>query len=92
MRAFPALFLAITGAAALCVDATAQERSDLPPAPAPSATTGAAPSGPVAPAMQAPIGHRQPSAANAPASATNDAPVSPYDQRIDRNLDICKGC
>jgi hypothetical protein len=43
--------------------------------------------------MQAPIGHRQPSAANAPSSETNGAaPVSPYDQQIDRNLDICQGC
>ena len=86
-----ALVLAITGAL-LGMDALAQERSDAPRPPAPSATTGAAPSDLAAPAMQAPIGHRQPGAATAPSNATNGAPVSPYDQQIDRNLDICKGC
>ena len=88
MRAFSALALAVAGAA-LCMDALAQDRSDTPRAPAPSATTGAAP---MAPGLQAPIGHRQPRAANAPNSETNGTPVSPYDQQIDRNLDICQGC
>jgi hypothetical protein len=88
MRAFPALILAVAGAA-LCTDALAQDRDGLPQAPAPSATTGVAPS---APALQAPIGHRQPTSANAPSRETNGAPVSPYDQQIDRNLDICRGC
>jgi hypothetical protein len=42
--------------------------------------------------MQTPIGHRQPRAANIPSGEANGAPVSPYDQQIDRNLDICRGC
>jgi hypothetical protein len=86
MRAFPALVLAV---AALSTEALAQDRSRTPDIPAPSTTTGAAPSEPV---LQTPIGHRQPRAANAPSSETNGAPVSPYDQQIDRNLDICRGC
>jgi hypothetical protein len=85
MRAFPALALAVAGAA-LCTDALAQDRGRTPDAHAPSTTTGAAPSAPV---LQTPIGHRQPRAANTP---TSEAPVSPYDQQIDRNLDICRGC
>lgn len=89
MRAFSALALALAGAA-LCMDALAQDRSDTPRAPAPSATTGVA--APSTPGLQAPIGHRQPRAANAPNGETNGAPVSPFDQQIDRNLDICRGC
>jgi hypothetical protein len=91
MRAFPALVLAIVGAA-LCTDALGQDQGDIPHAPTPSATTGAAPSVLAGPAMQAPIGHRQPRAANIPSGEANGAPVSPYDQQIDRNLDICRGC
>jgi hypothetical protein len=88
MRAFPALFLAVTGAV-LCTAALAQDRAAMPRAPAPAATTGAAPSEPV---LQAPIGHRQPRAADTQSRELNAAPVSPYDQQIDRNLDICRGC
>jgi hypothetical protein len=88
MRAFPALVLA-AASVALCTDALAQDRGGTPRALAPSATTGAAPS---EPAMPAPIGHRQPRAANIPSSEMNGTPVSPYDQQIDRNLDICRGC
>ena len=91
MRAFPALVLVVAGAA-LCTDALAQDRGSTPRALAPSPTTGAAPSEPAGPGMQAPIGHRQPRAANIPSSEMNGAPVSPYDQQIDRNLDICRGC
>jgi hypothetical protein len=42
--------------------------------------------------MQAPVGHRQPRAADAPSSETNRPAVSPYDQQIDRDLNICRGC
>jgi hypothetical protein len=42
--------------------------------------------------MQAPIGHRQPKADADPGGTINFAPVSPYDQQIDRNLNICRGC
>jgi hypothetical protein len=93
MRAFPALVLAIAGAAlwtgTLAQDRDGMDRNGVPLAPAPSDTTGA---GTGEPALQAPIGHRQPRAANAPSGETNGAPVSPYDQQIDRNLDICRGC
>jgi hypothetical protein len=88
MRAFPVLALAVAGAA-LCTGALAQDRGGEPRALAPSATTGTAPSGP---AIRAPIGHRQPRAANIPSGEMSGAPVSPYDQQIDRNLDICRGC
>ena len=91
MRAFPVLALGVVGAA-LCTGALAQDRSGAPRAPAPSATTGTAPSEPAGPAIQAPIGHRQPRAANVPSGEVSGAPVSPYDQQIDRNLDICRGC
>jgi len=88
MRAFPAFVLAVTGAA-LCTHALAQDRGGMSRVPTPSATTGAAPS---EPAMQAPIGHRQPRVADTPRGEANGAPVSPYDQQIDSNLDICRGC
>jgi|HubBroStandDraft_1064217.scaffolds.fasta_scaffold1108855_1 hypothetical protein len=90
MRAFPAVLLAVAGAA-LCTDALAQDRDGMhtPHTLAPSATTGAASS---APAMRAPVGHRQPRAADAPSSETNGPAVSPYDQQIDRDLNICRGC
>jgi hypothetical protein len=91
MRALPLVILAYAGAA-LCADALAQDRDGArapsPTAPA-EATTGAAPRGPV---PQAPIGHRQPNAAAVPSQAPGDAVVSPYDQEIDRNLQICRGC
>jgi hypothetical protein len=77
----------------LCADALAQDRAGAPEAqsPKPATTTGAAPSGP---AMQMPKSHRQP---RTDTDATSDggisfAPVSPYDQEIDRNLQICRGC
>jgi len=85
MRAFPQFLLAAT--MMLCTGALAQERKGAP-APKPAATTGAAPS---EPAAQAPVGHRQPRADAVP-GGPNAAPVSPYDQEIDRNLHICKGC
>ena len=88
MRAFPALASAVA-AAALCTNAMAQDRGTMPRAPAPAATTGAAPS---EPPLQAPVGHRQPRAVNLPNGGTNGAAVFPYDQQIDRNLDICQGC
>ena len=97
MRPLPLVTLAFVGAA-LCVDAVAQDRNDARPstplAPA-IGTTGAAPRGP---AGQAPVGHRQPTATGVPSAAvpspetTGEALVSPYDQEIDRNLTICRGC
>ncbi|HEY1542512.1 MAG TPA: hypothetical protein VGG01_08890 [Xanthobacteraceae bacterium] len=93
MRAFSALLLVAAGMA-LCTSAVAQDRKGTPTSPrtsAPAATTGAAPS---EPAAQAPIGHRQPraNAEAGPGGGINFAPVSPYDQEIDRNLNICRGC
>jgi hypothetical protein len=85
------VIFAFTGAA-LCTGAVAQDRDGAraPTPPAPAATTGAAPRGP---AVQAPVGHRQPTAAAVPSrETTGDALVSPYDQEIDRSLDICRGC
>ena len=92
MRVLPLLIIAFTGVG-LCANAVAQDRdgapSPRPPAPA-AATTGAAPRGPQ---LQAPIGHRQPTAAAVPHNdGSGDAVVSPYDQEIDRNLNICRGC
>jgi hypothetical protein len=91
MRALTLLMLAVIGAAP-CADAVAQDRGhvSVPRSPAPpAATTGAAPP---EPAHQAPIGHRQPTAADAPRQETTAPTVSPYDQEIDRNLNICRGC
>jgi hypothetical protein len=99
MRAFPLLISGIIGAA-LCTSAVAQDREQdrgqdrdhlgAPPSPAPpAATTGAAPR---APANQAPVGHRQPMATDAPSQDTERPLVSPYNQKIDRDLNICRGC
>ncbi len=89
MRAFPTLLLAAT--MMLCTGALAQDRegAPMPRAPDSAATTGAAPS---EPSMQAPTGHRQPRADTVPDRGTDAAPVSPYDQEIDRNLRICRDC
>jgi hypothetical protein len=91
MRALPLLMSAMIGAA-LCTGAVAQDRGPVrvPPSLAPpAATTGAAPR---EPAYQAPVGHRQPTAADAPSQDTTRPMVSPYDQQIDRDLNICRGC
>jgi hypothetical protein len=90
MRAFAALLLVAAGMA-LGTGALAEDRTGAPTAraPRPAATTGAAPS---EPAVQAPIGHRQPRADASPGGGIDFAPVSPYDQEIDRNLKICRGC
>jgi hypothetical protein len=91
MRALTLLISAVAGAA-LCTSAVAQDQGPLrapPPSAPPAATTGAAPR---EPANQAPIGHRQPTAADAPAQDTTRPMVSPYDQKIDRDLNICRGC
>jgi len=89
MRAFPAVFL--VAGMALCIGASAQDRAGAltPHVSKPAATTGTAPS---EPGMQAPIGHRQPRADASPGGGINFAPVSPYVQEIDRNLNICRGC
>ena len=89
MRLLPLVILAFTGVA-LCADAVAQDRGPVAPSPpAAAATTGAAPRGPAAPA---PPGHRQPTAATVQGPPAGDAVVSPYDQEIDRSLNICRGC
>ena len=91
MRALPLLISAIIGAA-LCTSAVAQDRGHVrePRSPAPpAATTGAAPR---ESANQAPVGHRQPTATDVPVQDTTRPMVSPYDQKIDRDLNICRGC
>jgi hypothetical protein len=88
MRAFP--LLVILCATSLCASAVAQDRGRVPPSSAsPAATTGAAPREPT---NLAPVGHRQPTAADAPRQDTTRPVVSPYDQKIDRDLNICRGC
>lgn len=92
MRALPLLMSAVIGAA-LCTSAVAQDRGQdrdhVRAPPSPAATTGAAPR---EPAKQAPVGHRQPTATDAPSQDTTRPMVSPYDQQIDRDLNICRGC
>jgi hypothetical protein len=91
MRALALLMLAVIGAAP-CTGAVAQDRDHVrvPRSPAPpAATTGAAPR---EPANRAPIGHRQPTPGDAPSRETTGPTISPYDQEIDRNLNICRGC
>jgi hypothetical protein len=90
MRAFPVLFLVAAGVV-LSAGALAQDRkgADTPHTSNPEATTGAAPS---EPATQAPTGHRQPRSDAAPGGKIDFPPVSPYDQEIDRNLNICRNC
>jgi hypothetical protein len=91
MRALALLMLAVIGAA-LCTGAVAQDRGHVrvPRSLAPpAATTGSAPR---EPANQAPIGHRQPTAADVPSQTPTGPTISPYDQEIDRNLNICRGC
>jgi hypothetical protein len=88
MRTFRLLVMLC--AAPLCTSAVAQERSHVPrSSAAPAATTGAAPRDA---ANLAPVGHRQPTAADAPSQDTTRPMVSPYDQKIDRELNICRGC
>jgi hypothetical protein len=86
MRALPLLMSAIVGVA-LCTSAVAQDRGHVGAPPA--ATTGAAPR---EPANRAPVGHRQPTATDAPSQDTTRPVVTPYDQQIDRDLNICRGC
>ena len=90
MRAFSGLLVA-AAAMVLCTGAFAQDKKApaTPPAPGSAATTGAAPSGSAA---QAPIGHRQPRSDTVPNGGANAPLVSPYDQEIDRSLNICRGC
>jgi hypothetical protein len=89
MRAFP-LLVAILCVGLPCTSAVAQDRGDAPrSSAAPAATTGAAPR---EPSIPAPVGHRQPKAADAPSQDTTQPQVSPYDQKIDRDLNICRGC
>ena len=52
---------------------------------------------PLPPAMdqrfQAPIGHRQPTAEDVPASVLHDeGAASPNERDLDKKLDICRGC
>jgi hypothetical protein len=101
MHTLPAIFAAVAGAA-LCSIAVAQDGAGSRPLDPPAATTGAAPretvgqgtfGAPIGGTVGAPIGHRQPNAATVPSpGAAPGAVVSPYDQEIDRNLNICRGC
>jgi hypothetical protein len=52
----------------------------------PPMTTGRAP-----PQIQAPVGHRQPKLRDLP-STTESGGLSPEDQRVDHQLNICRGC
>jgi len=49
--------------------------------------------GDAAQARQAPIGHRQPSTKDLPADVLQrEQKLAPSEQRLDKNLTICKGC
>jgi hypothetical protein len=80
--------LALVGSAILAGSAVAQDnaasqnRTVEPPR-----TTGQAPR-----QVQAPIGHRQPTAKDVPQRDFNEAAPSPGDRDIDRRLNICRGC
>ncbi len=103
MRVLPILILAIAGAA-LPVVAEAQTRGGAPTPQhqqAPSTTNGQGPSEtdaqapsepnaqpPSGPVPSAPIGHRQPRAGDVPSGVG----VSPLDQQLDQNLQICRRC
>ena len=85
MRSLPGFAFAI--AVTLISAATAQTAA--PPRPAgPATTTGMTPRE----AAGAPTGHRQPRAVDVPDKDASVSPVSPYDQDIDRHLQICRGC
>jgi hypothetical protein len=92
MRALGALVLAVA-CAAPCFPAATQDDARAPRPHDPPTTTGAAPGEPAPqmpdPPISAPVGHRQPRAADVP---NRDAAVSPLDQEIDRRLQICRGC
>jgi hypothetical protein len=80
--ALPALLVA-AGAAAQ--DRKAQE----PP------TNAAKPAAPPSKPLQAPVGHRQPRAADLPATAPKDEFSKRLDEinrRLDRYMNICRGC
>jgi hypothetical protein len=104
MRALPILILAIAGAA-MPVVAVAQTRAGAPTPQhhqqAPSTTNGQAPSEtnaqapsepnaqpPSGPVPSAPVGHRQPRAGDVPSGVG----VSPLDQQLDQDLQICRRC
>jgi hypothetical protein len=86
------VLIAAAAASAACTVAFAQDRTGagVPRSHDPPSTTGAAPREPAAPSVGAPNGHRQPTVA--PGRPDGGAVVSPYDQEIDRNLTICRGC
>jgi hypothetical protein len=72
--------------------ASAQDITRTPNATTPPSTTGSAVSDP---SSQAPIGHRQPRAADIPAnrsSADDDAWLNRVNRDIDSKLTICRGC
>lgn len=87
-----ALVLALVPIAAVAV---AQEaRPPDPPAERAIGTDGAAPGQP----RSAPIGHRQPRAADVPANAPKDElaqrieRIKRINRSLDRQLQICRGC
>jgi hypothetical protein len=79
--------------AALLIPAMASAQDTLrPPNATVPSTTG---SGVSDPSSQAPIGHRQPRAADIPAhrsSADDDAWLNRVNRDIDSKLTICRGC
>jgi hypothetical protein len=81
-----ALVLAIAGMAATA-DAQSQGGAVAPALqPAQPTTNGQAPSEPGR--DRAPAGHRQPRAGDTP----GEVKISPYDQQIDRDIQICRRC
>jgi hypothetical protein len=89
MRAFPTLL--IVAGLALCTGALAQDQkaAPMPRAPGSATTTGVAPN---LPPTQPSIRQRQPRPEALPGGGSSAPPVSPYDQEIDRNLQICRNC
>lgn len=86
----------IAAAFAIAGSALAQNGSPAPTPPqanpaAPAATTGSAPGS----VPQAPVGHRQPRAADVPA-ATDKPPAEKQVEKLQdegsRKLNICRGC
>ena len=74
---------AILAGSALAQDSAAsQNRTVEPPR-----TAGQAPR-----QLQAPVGHRQPTAKDVPQRDVNEGAPAPGDRDIDRRLNICRGC
>ena len=87
------LRLAALALPVLLVAGAAAARDPRPAMPPVSSTNGLATPGSNIP--QAPVGHRQPRAADIPANAPkheSDAWLQRLNRQIDRKLQICRGC